>query len=295
MGRVTAIWLLSTKGRPREAQETIDACEATGMTSPGIVYVDETPYPKLRLPPNWTLHYERKWLSLQGSMSYVFERYPDATQYGWLADDTRPRTHGWDKKLEAVAGSWCLAYARDLWFSESPGQLEWLERGLNLSSGLCWGGELVRTVGWWALPGVKQAGIDMAWLDIARPFGLHRYRHDIVVEHLNWRTGKRPFDQGDEWTRGDDEYVNRDLAVKNQWYGSGEYRGLMRRMVDAISPGAVRPDHVEMAIRQSFADECFVKGALPAARLQRILAGGMDIDKLDGERADADQGQARVA
>ena len=39
---MTAIWLLSTRGRPEACQQVLDACEETGMTSPGVVYVDET-------------------------------------------------------------------------------------------------------------------------------------------------------------------------------------------------------------------------------------------------------------
>src|SRR3954462_10169202 len=117
------IWLLSTRGRPKEAQQTIDACQAAGMTSRGVLYADETPYPKLKLPKNWRYHHEPTWGSLQASMQWCLNEYPDASSYGWLADDTRPRTQGWDRELEAAAGQWNLAYARDLWLSEDPFRL----------------------------------------------------------------------------------------------------------------------------------------------------------------------------
>ncbi len=275
---VTAIWLLSTRRRPELAQEAIDACMDAGMTSPGVVYVDEDngSYDKLRLPKNWSIHREPEWLSLQGSMQWCFNKYPDATQYGWLADDTHPRTHGWDKMLEAEADGWRLSYANDLWFSDNPGEVEQLEKGNNLSSGLCWGGDLVRAVGWWALPGVIQAGIDMAWLDIVRPFGLHRYRPDIVVEHLNWRTKKRPYDETDQWERpGVGNYIDRDLDVKNQWHWSRAYRNLMQHL-EAAAPADANLGGALQARRQSLVDELWVKGGLPAARLQRIQEGGYD-------------------
>jgi hypothetical protein len=219
---LTAIWLLSTRGRPDATQEVLDACETTGMTSPGVVYVDEDTglYDKLRLPFNWRIHREPVWGSLQASMQWVYRQYPRATQYGWLADDTVPRTNGWDKELEASAGDHAFSHARDLWNTE--GSQDEFENGLDMSAGLCWGGELVRAAGWWALPGVRQAGIDTAWLAILAPFRLVKYRHDVIVEHKHYLTGKRKTDQGDSWFRDGVNYVQADIDAREEWVSSTE-------------------------------------------------------------------------
>jgi hypothetical protein len=214
----------------------LDSCMTAGMTSPGVVYVDETvdEYRNLRLPKNWTIHHEPVWGSLQASMQWAFQRFPDATQYGWLADDNHPRTPGWDKQLEAAAGDWNLAYANDGWNSLSGNGEELFRNGHDLSSGLCWGGKLVRTVGWWALPGVRQAGIDTAWTEIVRPLNLHRYLPDVTVEHWNWRSGKRPFDQGDDWVRDGVDYISADIATRNQWVASEDYQATLERVREGI-------------------------------------------------------------
>lgn len=190
------------------------------MTSRGILWVDADAerYRHIRLPDNWIRHDALEWGSIAPAMEWVLERYPDASQYGWLADDTVPQTPQWDTKLEAAAGDWKLAYACDLWLSEKPKTLRSLAQGRNLSSGLCWGGNLVRTVGWWALPGVRQAGIDTAWTALVKPLRLYRYVPRVIVEHRNWRTGKRDKDEGDEWTRPDaPDYVDHDLKVRERW------------------------------------------------------------------------------
>lgn len=246
------------------------------MTSQGVVYVDETvdEYKKLKLPRNWQAHYEPVWGSLQASMQWCFRRFPVAANYGWLADDTRPRTRGWDRLLEAEAGNWRLAYARDLWYSEDPIERDRLERGLNLSAGLCWGGDLVRTVGWWALPGVVQAGIDTAWCDIVWPLGLHRYVHDVTVEHLNWRTGKRPYDPGDDWVRDGVDYVSGDLRAKDDWQGSVVYRETLARVAKAAI--GTNLERVLGALRASYVNEIWAIGALPGARHTKIMEGGYD-------------------
>ena len=232
---MTGIWLLSTMGRPEACQETIDACSAAGMTEPGVVYCDSTDYPDLRLPANWTKHYEPKWRSLQGSLQWAFQNYPDADYYGWLADDNRPRTKHWDTELARAAGRWGLSYGEDNWQSNDSVSRRDLEKGFNMTSGCVWGGDLVRAVGWWALPGVLQGGIDMAWLDIVRPLGLHRWTPGVIIEHWNWRTGKRPRDSGDEWTRPDaGAYVQADLDTKLAWvraHGAEEAQNRIRKVI----------------------------------------------------------------
>lgn len=257
------------------------------MTSPGVLYVDETvdEYQRIKLPRNWTVHYETEWGSLQASLQWAFTNFPDATQYGWLADDTRPRTHGWDTALEQAAGNWGLAYAKDLWLSETPSELSNLIAGWNLSSGLCWGGDLVRTVGWWALPGVRQAGIDTAWTEIVRPLGLNTYRADVTVEHLHHKAGKRMMDIQDEGIRDGLNYVDRDIAFRNEWVRSVEYRNLIRRLRDLVPNADV--DGALQAQRQSMVDELWSNGGdgkIPGARLQRILDGTNGVDLLDYDR-----------
>lgn len=290
---MTAIWLLSTRGRPDEAQATIDACARTGMTSPGVVYTDGTRYPRLRLPRNWEAHHEPEWLGLQGSMQWCFETFPDATAYGWLADDTRPRSDGWDRGLEQAAGRWNLAYANDLWFAADSHEAARLADGFNLSSGLCFGGDLVRAVGWWALPGVRQAGIDTAWTEIVRPLGLHRYRPDIVVEHLNWRTGKRPRDDGDDW---ESHGVEEDLARRNQWLWSNDYRETLINVSLCVELDRPVAQRVLTAVRESLADEAFATGrGMPAARIDAIMKGAYDDLVAARVSVHADGRQAAVA
>ena len=206
------------------------------MTSQGVVYVDETvdEYRKLRLPKNWTVHHEPEWGSLQASMQWCLRQFPDATRYGWLADDTVPRTKHWDRKLEAAAGDHGFAQAHDNWRSLSGTAEDLFVKGLDMSAGLCWGGNLVRAVGWWALPGVTQAGIDTAWCDIIHPLGVCRYLRDVVVEHRNWRTGLRPFDPVDSWERDGVDYISADLATKDRWVADGEHLRAVERVREAI-------------------------------------------------------------
>ena len=213
-------WLLPTRGRPGLCQDALDACEAAKMTSPGIVYVDGRvdDYPNLRLPANWEKVVGD--LDLQPIKNWFLERYPDASFYGLVLDDLLPRTEEFDRKMEHEAGDWYLIDTYDMWLANDPS---------TAAEGLCgafgWGGELVRTVGWWGFPGVRQAGNDNAWCEILihnMDPPMKRTLLDVTIEHRNWRTGKRPKDATDGWVRDGEAYIERDFKVFEKWRESGE-------------------------------------------------------------------------
>lgn len=230
------IWLLATRGRPHLAQAVLDACEETGMTRRALLWVDETveQYQDMRLPKNWKIKYWKRWGGIAAAMNWVFKNYPNATQYGWLADDSFPRTEGWDVVIEKSAGDWKLASGLDHYVSDNRQYMSMLRRGEDFGAPMCWGGELVRAVGWWALPGVKQAGIDTAWAAIVAPLGLHAYDPSVVCEHMNYRTGKRPKDETDDWTKDGVNYIQNDIDERNRWVASDDYKQTIFRVKRAM-------------------------------------------------------------
>ena len=227
---MSAIWLLSTKGRPYQCQQVLDACERTGMTSEGIVWVDGDSYPDLRLPGNWSKR-EVEWGGLRPGMQWVFENYPDASQYGWLADDMTPTSNGWDTALEERAGDWRLSYAFDGWLATAPIALFMLERGLDMGGAPCWGGELVREVGWWAPPKMKQGGIDFVWTTLLRDLDLHYYDEEVRVLHRHWRNSARVKDATDVLP-----HVEHDVELAKKYVQSKDFkriRGKLERLAVA--------------------------------------------------------------
>jgi len=216
------MWLLPTRGRKELCQEALDACFETRMTSAGVIFVDDRidDYADLVLPNNWLKAVGP--LTMAETMRWAFNTFPHEVFYGWIADDLRPRTTHWDKKLEDAAGGWFISHCSD-------GYLE----GAHLSGAFCWGGELVRNVGWWALPEVKQAGIDNAWFEvIGRTLQNVIYRDDVVVEHLHWKNSKRPRDETDNWSRDGYEYIRADFEIFKQWRASGK----PREICDELAP-----------------------------------------------------------
>lgn len=205
------------------------------MTSAAILWVDETvdQYQDIKLPDNWTIIFHEEWGGIATAMNWVFEHYPNAAQYGWLADDCVPRTPRWDKLIERSAENWFLASGQDKYASRLVGRSR-LRAGFDFGAPMCWGGELVRATGWWALPGVKQAGIDTAWAAIVSRLHLANYNTRVICEHWNYRTGKRPYDETDKWIRDGVNYIQEDIDVRNAWADGPEYLETIMRIEAAM-------------------------------------------------------------
>lgn len=158
--------------------------------------MDGDSYPNLRLPDNWSKR-EVRWGGLRPAMQWCLRKFPDATQYGWLADDMIPASEGWDSALQERAGGRRLAYAFDGWLATHVLSRALLKAGLDMGGAPCWGGELVRTVGWWAPPRMKQGGIDFVWTSLLRDLGLTYYDEGVYVLHKHWRNSARARDAVD--------------------------------------------------------------------------------------------------
>lgn len=222
------MWLMTTKGRPKAAERTLSACWDTGMRQPGIVYVDKDPtgYDDIKLPPNWSMVFGDG--NLAGSKRYVLEHYPDERCYGWVADDNYPETMYWSYTVEDIAVPWRLVHCRDRWVSEmNHANYRALVRTRNLGGGICWGGDLIRSVGWWAPPGITQASIDWCWTSLVGDSPLSVYLAGVYVRHDNWNTGKRAKDKTDEWG----PHMQPDIARIGAYIKTAEFRILRERLI----------------------------------------------------------------
>lgn len=229
------MWLLTTRNRPELAAECLAGCMDNGMTSRGVLYIDGDEhglYDDFVLPANWTRH-----LAVHGGLSRALDwclaAYPDEASYGWLADDMCPMTPGWDKTLELAAGTCFMSQARDDWvYGNWP---DAVRAGSEPSAGQCWGGNVLRAAGWWALPGSVQAGTDVAWAQMITSLDRMRFCDEVTVEHRHWRTGKRKRDKLDTDMHDDNGHAHteRDLALLRAFLQSRDFWRTQRRITKA--------------------------------------------------------------
>ena len=219
------LWCLMTAGRPTW-RDVVESCQTAGMTQRGLLMFDGHDPGPVDLPDNWSMVVGEQRRGIGPMMAQVYADYPDAAFYGWLADDTYPRTSGWDVELSEAAGPWKLSYADDGGYIARSD----LVQGTNLSSGLCWGGDLVRTVGWWALPGLEAAWVDWIWVQLIAPLGLGAYTPTVTVEHLHFSVGGREVDEHDLRSRSTTEPTRH---IFDAWYRD-ERAATIRRICRAL-------------------------------------------------------------
>ncbi len=105
---------------------------------------------------------------------------------GFMGDDHRPRTHGWDKLyLEALRELRTgIVYGNDLL------------QGENLPTQCAMTADIIRTLGYMAPPTLRHMYVDNYWRDLGRIARCLRYLPDVVVEHMHPLAGKADWDAG---------------------------------------------------------------------------------------------------
>lgn len=112
--------------------------------------------------------------------------YADQYRYiGFMGDDHRIRTPGWDKlmldKMDNMPLS--VGYGNDLLQGEK------LPTAVLLSS------KIIQTLGYMAPPVLKHLWLDQFWLDLGSRLNALTYFPDVVIEHLHHSVGKSTKDQ----------------------------------------------------------------------------------------------------
>jgi len=105
---------------------------------------------------------------------------------GFLGDDHRPRTRGWDQRYldvlrELGTG---IVYGNDLL------------QGDRLPTQAAMTADIVAALGYMAPPGLRHMYVDNFWRDVGQAAGCLRYLPDVIVEHLHPVAGKAAVDEG---------------------------------------------------------------------------------------------------
>jgi len=142
---------------------------------------------------------------LNAALAYVS---PDI--YGFIGDDHRFRTNGWDREVtvvnESMGGG--IVYGNDLL------------RGEELPSQVFIDQRIIGALGWMALPGAKHMFLDDTWRELGRALGRYTYLPDVHIEHMHPTAGKSQWD--DNYRRVNDPTVYaHDGALYHRWVNEG--------------------------------------------------------------------------
>lgn len=107
---------------------------------------------------------------------------------GFMGDDHRPRTVGWDAAYLDVLHEFGtgLVYGNDLL------------QGPRLPTQVAMTTDIVRALDYMAPPEFTHLWVDNFWLELGRALGRIRYLPDVVIEHMHPLAGKADWDAGYE-------------------------------------------------------------------------------------------------
>lgn len=190
---VEMLVIVPSRGRPRNIAALWDAWTAAGTTAAAGLLVaadDDDPTlpayeqvcgergieltvgPRLRMCP--TLN------------KAAAERAPHHFALGFLGDDHRPRTRGWDTRYLAELRKLGtgFVYGNDLVAKD------------RLPTQVAMTSNIVQALGWMALPGLTHLWCDNVWWDLGHALNRITYLPDVVVEHCHPLAGTATEDAG---------------------------------------------------------------------------------------------------
>ena len=182
MAEVSIAVLTPSRGRPDRLAEMLDAIRSTVM-GPVSVYVGvdlddprASEYEQLVPAPDVSIAIgERQRLAgwtntlARAALAHGHEIL------GFLGDDHRPRTCGWDARvMDAMrAMGPGLVYADDAL------------QGERLPTAPFWHSDVIRALGWYYPPCLTHLFADDYWLRLASDLGRRTYLRDVLIEHMH--------------------------------------------------------------------------------------------------------------
>lgn len=207
-----------SRGRPGNITELVQCWDQTGAQAQLLVIVDDDD-PELDGYLGAPLHGGRRLMVIEeprrlgpilnAIMPPLASLNPPGSAVGFLGDDHRPRTPGWDQALvDALPG---VAYGNDLLQSE------------NLPTAVVMSAGIVTTLGYFSPPGVMHLYMDDFWRQLGHSLGALTYLPGVIIEHMHPVAGKASLDEGYVRVNAPHQYAADSMAysqfLARQWPG----------------------------------------------------------------------------
>lgn len=184
--------IVPSRGRPDAAIELAESFTETQATCRLVFALDDddpthTQYAGAMKMYPASVHVGQSPSTMVHALNTVANLYRnDSFAVGFMGDDHRPRTTGWDRfYLDALRGLGTgIVYGNDLL------------QGPRIPTQCAMTSDIVRALGFMAPPTLTHLFVDNFWKDLALAAGCLTYLPDVVVEHMHPVAGKAEWDAG---------------------------------------------------------------------------------------------------
>lgn len=223
------MWLIPTRNRPQAMMELIGSMRGEFPDAAVMIDGDASLYSGVNWPSNWHIHTADEHLEMQRAINALYRLHPNEKTYGFLTDHARPETPGWFRKMEDQAGDWLMVLCADGKDRRHP------ENGYRrITAASCYGGELVREMGYlWPDFCTHMYGDD-ALEEIGHELGIVRWMPDVMVRDLHLTDGEVKPDENHKRLYKGVPYIPQDAQAFTDWKANTKPE-LMARLASKIT------------------------------------------------------------
>lgn len=169
--------IVPSRGRPESVLDLANEFYDNGDHVADLMYATDDDQPEYPKTPG--VKYRRgPRLRMCGTLNAAAVENADKYKYiGFLGDDHRPRTKGWDTKVIEALKKHNVVYGNDLIWGEG------LPTAVFLRS------KVIRKLGYMAPPSLIHLYLDNFWLELGKATSI-KYLDDVIIEHLHPSVGK---------------------------------------------------------------------------------------------------------
>jgi hypothetical protein len=227
------LMIVPTRGRPQNIAALLDAWAETtvGDTELWLALDQDDPTlsecltvrPKMEWPAapvhpaRWIVQERLRLAGTLNTLATAAAREGKYKAIGFMGDDHRPRTRGWDAAFSTAldALETGMVYGNDL------------IQGAALPTAVAMTADIIAALGYMVPPGLVHLYIDNAWLSLGEGLGRIRYLPEAVIEHMHPLVGKAPDDDRYREVNAEQQYLADRRAYEN-WVHGGLDQDLMK-------------------------------------------------------------------
>lgn len=227
---MSTLVLVPSRGRPKAAAELLQTFEDTHQSlGTELVFVLDEDDPTRRTYPGTSVVVspsdldERTPLGMNAALNagarLLLDPDPDVTVVGFVGDDHRFRTSGWDVAFEDALKGGGIAYCDDLFQRMRLPTMWFVSRGIVDAFGM-------------GHPSLRHLYIDDYWKTLGEAADCLYYLADVVIEHMHPLAGKGEWDDGYRRANHPDVYTSDEKSfhawVRDQMAGDvAKLKGLL--------------------------------------------------------------------